>query len=113
VESGDVRRLDARFSGGNFVENRRLLRVAEQIAANKDLSVGRLALAWLLCEGDDIIPIPGARHLTHVEMNAAAVGVQLTAAERGRLRAIFPISACGAETWSPDYGTPSPEPPEP
>jgi aryl-alcohol dehydrogenase-like predicted oxidoreductase len=89
----DVRRHDSRFSQEHFARNMKRLRALEAFAASRDVGVGRLALAWLLHQGKDIVPVPGTRDATHVEMNAAAMDVQLTTAECGQLSTIFPVSA--------------------
>jgi aryl-alcohol dehydrogenase-like predicted oxidoreductase len=86
----DDRRNDARFWPDNLQSNRKLLQAAEQVATQKHLGLARLALAWLLSGGEDIVPIPATRNRVHLEMNTAAVGVRLTRDERGRLAALFP-----------------------
>jgi aryl-alcohol dehydrogenase-like predicted oxidoreductase len=94
--AGDFRHNHPRFSAENLHRNRELVRVAEAIAAEKDVSIGRLALAWLLAQGPDIVPIPGTRTRTHLEMNAAATQIRLTDAERERLAlAVPPGSVAG------------------
>jgi aryl-alcohol dehydrogenase-like predicted oxidoreductase len=89
----DVRRHDPRFSQEHFARNMKRLRALEALAASRDVGVGRLALAWLLHQGKDIVPVPGTRDATHLEMNIAAMEVQLTPAECGQLSAIFPVRA--------------------
>jgi aryl-alcohol dehydrogenase-like predicted oxidoreductase len=94
--AGDFRHNHPRFSPDNLHRNRELVRVAETIAAEKDVSIGRLALAWLLAQGPDIVPIPGTRTRTHLEMNAAATQIRLTDDERERLAlAVPPGSVAG------------------
>jgi aryl-alcohol dehydrogenase-like predicted oxidoreductase len=66
-----------------------MLLAAEAMAAQKDVSLGRLALAWLLAQ-PDVVPVPSTRSGLHLEMNAAALAVRLTAEDRARLAAIFP-----------------------
>lgn len=91
--AGDFRHNHPRFSADNLPHNRNLVRVAETIAAGKDVSVGRLALAWLLAQGPDVVPIPGTRTRRHLEMNAAATLVYLTGDERRRLADAVPANA--------------------
>ncbi len=97
---GDSRRDDPRFRGENVRRNRELLHTAEQIAARRDIGIGRLALAWLLAQGDDIVPVPGTHRRAHVEMNATAVGVRLDSAQCRELAEAFPPGAvAGADEW--------------
>ncbi|TDC72041.1 aldo/keto reductase [Actinomadura sp. GC306] len=90
LAEGDARRDDPRFRPENLSANLRLLQAAEEVAAHRDLGLARLALAWLLCRGDDITPVPSTRDRLHLEMNAAAAGIRLTAAECEYLAALFP-----------------------
>jgi aryl-alcohol dehydrogenase-like predicted oxidoreductase len=93
LTNGDLRRKDPRFTEESLRRNREILRAAETIASHRDLSMGRLALAWLLAQGDDIVPVPGSCDPTHVEMNASAVRVHLSADECREVAAPFPVSA--------------------
>ena len=62
----------------------------EQVAADLDIGLARLALAWTLSGSHDVVPVPSTRNLLHLEMNASAVTVQLSATEHDRLTALFP-----------------------
>jgi aryl-alcohol dehydrogenase-like predicted oxidoreductase len=86
----DKRRSDPRFERESLLRDRELLRTAEEIASRRDIGIARLALAWLLAQGGNIVPIPAARNPIHVEMNAAAVGLEFSAEERQQLAALFP-----------------------
>jgi aryl-alcohol dehydrogenase-like predicted oxidoreductase len=86
---GDLRLRDRRFSPASAARRRDMLLAAEAMAAQKDVSLGRLALAWLLAQ-PDVVPVPSTRSGLHLEMNAAALAVRLTAEDRARLAAIFP-----------------------
>jgi aryl-alcohol dehydrogenase-like predicted oxidoreductase len=86
----DYRRNHPRFEPDNFAANRALVRTVEALAAERDVSPGRLVLAWLLSRGPDIVPIPGTRSRTHLEMNLAAARIRLTAQECDRLAAAVP-----------------------
>ena len=68
----DFRRTHPRFQGENFTHNRELVERLERIAAEKDVKPGQLALAWVLHQGDDIVPIPGTKRRTYLEENVAA-----------------------------------------
>jgi aryl-alcohol dehydrogenase-like predicted oxidoreductase len=85
VAAGDYRRADPRFRPDNFSRNRRAVRLFERLATQRQVSVARLAIAWLLAQGEDIVPLPGTRNLTHLEMNLAAAEVRLTADDHAQL----------------------------
>lgn len=79
LEEDDRRRQTPRFSAENFDHNRQLVDVLQEIAAESGCTAGQGALAWVLAQGDDVVPIPGTRSVQHLEENAAAVEVHLTA----------------------------------
>jgi aryl-alcohol dehydrogenase-like predicted oxidoreductase len=89
LEVGDFRHNLPRFQPGHVEANRRLVTVIEQIAAAKGVSAAQVALAWVLAQGSDIIPIPGAKRLEHLEQNVAATGLKLTEEECAWLEATF------------------------
>jgi len=89
IPDGDFRRHNPRFEGENFQRNRALVERVEELAAAKHATPGQIALAWVLHQGRDIVPIPGTKHVKYVEENAAAVDVPLDDAELERLDAIF------------------------
>lgn len=93
IPPDDYRRNSPRFQGENFERNRKLVRHVEAIAAARNVTAAQLALAWVLSQGDDIIPIPGTKRRKYLEQNAAAVDIVLTPAEREKLSAAFPSSA--------------------
>ncbi|MEV0155451.1 aldo/keto reductase [Micromonospora sp. NPDC050686] len=102
----DVRRDDRRFQPENLEHIGHRLLAAQQLAAEKHVSLGRLALAWLLAQ-PGVVPVPSTRDPLHLEMDAAAVKVRLTAEERDRLEAIFPTgSGSGAARRRDDDLTP-------
>jgi aryl-alcohol dehydrogenase-like predicted oxidoreductase len=90
LSAGDLRRADPRLGPENLPAGLRLLRAAEEIAAQQDLGLPRLAIAWLLGRGEDITPVPSTRSRLHLEMNAAAAGVRLAPEQCERLAALFP-----------------------
>jgi aryl-alcohol dehydrogenase-like predicted oxidoreductase len=77
----DFRRSLPRFSEENMAANARLVKLLEAMAADKGVTAAQLALAWVIHQGDFIVPIPGARRITHLEQNVAAAGVTLSAEE--------------------------------
>lgn len=89
----DYRRNSPRFQGENFEKNLDLVRRVESIAKGKKCTPGQLALAWLLAQGGDIIPIPGTKRRKYLEENAGALDVKLSAEE---LRHICEAAPCGA-----------------
>jgi aryl-alcohol dehydrogenase-like predicted oxidoreductase len=89
----DYRRLTPRFQGENFGRNLDLVRRIEELAARKGCTPSQLALAWVLAQGDDIVPIPGTKRRKYLEQNAAAADVTLTPDELGQIDAVFPRDA--------------------
>ncbi len=86
----DRRHAHPRFQEGNFEQNLRLLGPIEQLAEEKGWAPAQVALAWLLAQGDDIVPIPGTKRRKWLEQNVAAVDLSLSAAEIADLTAAFP-----------------------
>ena len=89
----DYRRASPRFQGENFQKNLDLVRQVEEIAKEKGCKPSQLALAWVLAQGDDIVPIPGTKRRKYLEENAAALDVHLTAEDLRRLAEAFPHGA--------------------
>ena len=85
LEPGDWRRNQPRFQGENFQRNLDLVHRIEAMAAKKGCKPSQLALAWVLAQGDDLIPIPGSSRRTHLEENLAALEISLTAEELSRI----------------------------
>ena len=86
----DFRSHHPRFHGENLERNLELVKRLEQIAADKNCTAGQLALAWLLAQGDDIVPIPGTKRRRYLEQNAGAVRVQLSASDLQRVSSAAP-----------------------
>ena len=89
----DRRHAHPRFQEGNFERNLSLLGPIEQLAEEKGWTPAQVALAWLLAQGDDIVPIPGTKRRSYLEQNVAAVDLTLRDAEIAALRAAFPPGA--------------------
>jgi aryl-alcohol dehydrogenase-like predicted oxidoreductase len=81
----DWRRQNPRFQGDNLEANLRLVETVRKLAAEKSVTPAQLALAWVLSQGDDIVPIPGTRRIGYLEQNLAALQVQLTPDDRAAL----------------------------
>ncbi|MEA2460119.1 MAG: hypothetical protein QOH90_296 [Actinomycetota bacterium] len=95
----DFRRYGPRFQGENFDKNLRLVEKVEEIAAEKNVTPAQLALAWVLHQGDDIVPIPGTKRVKYLEENAAAVEITLTGDEIARIEEAFPKEAVAGERY--------------
>jgi len=86
----DFRRTGPRFTGGNLDENLALVSKVKEIAAEKGVTPAQLAIAWVLAQGDDLVPIPGTKRRTYLEQNAGAVDVELTRDDLERIDAELP-----------------------
>ncbi len=93
IPEGDVRRTHPRFQGENFHKNLELVARVEKVAQEKRCTPSQLALAWLLAQGVDVVPIPGTKRRTTLEENAGALGVRLTDADLARIAAAAPAGA--------------------
>ena len=93
LSEGDTRGRHPRFAPDNFPKNRILVERMEAIAEEKECTPAQLALAWLLAQGPDVIPIPGTKQISRLEENLGALRVRLTAAEVERISAAIPIGA--------------------
>jgi aryl-alcohol dehydrogenase-like predicted oxidoreductase len=89
----DYRRLSPRFQGPNFTKNLDLVRRVEEIASEKGYTPAQLALAWVLAQGDDVVPIPGTKRRKYLEENVAALDVKLTREDLQRIDEILPAGA--------------------
>lgn len=86
----DYRRNSPRFQGENFQKNLDLVKEIEEMAERKNCTPAQLALAWLLAQGDDIVPIPGTKHVEYLEQNVGALDVNLTDRDIERIESIAP-----------------------
>jgi len=102
LASDDMRRTLPRFLGENLDRNLELVAALEQLAAARSCTPSQLALAWLLAQGNDIVPIPGTKRRTYLESNAAAVDIHLTEAERRTLEDTFRGEAVAGDRYPPD-----------
>ncbi|MGO9820820.1 MAG: aldo/keto reductase [Solirubrobacteraceae bacterium] len=93
LEADDFRRSGPRFTGANLEANLKLAAKVAEIAEAKGVTPAQLALAWVLAQGDDIVPIPGTKRRTYLEQNAAAVDVELSAEDLERIDAELPEAA--------------------
>ena len=100
----DFRRRGPRFQGENFQHNLDLVAQVEEIAAEQGLTPSQLALAWVLAQGDDVVPIPGTKRVRYLEENAAAADLTLSAEDLARLEEAFPKGATAGARY-PDMST--------
>ena len=103
LPADDYRRNSPRFQGDNFASNLALVEEVEAIAAEKRCTTSQIALAWLLAQGPDIVPIPGTKHRRYLEENAKAVDLKLDSRDLARLEAAFPLRAAAGERY-PETG---------
>ena len=95
----DYRRVSPRFQGENFARNLALVQRVSEIAATKGCTPSQLALAWVLAQGEDIIPIPGTKHRAYLDENLGALNLALNAAERAAIEAAFPRAAISGDRY--------------
>ena len=96
----DFRRSNPRFQGENFARNMELVETVRALAAEKGCTPAQLALAWVLAQGDDLVPIPGTRRAERLEENAGALDVSLSEAELARLEEAFPVGAAAGDRYA-------------
>jgi aryl-alcohol dehydrogenase-like predicted oxidoreductase len=99
LAENDWRRFNPRFEHENLRRNLALVEQFDQLAAGKGCTPGQLALAWLLARGEDIVPIPGTRHIQRLEENIGAMDVELTPEDIQRLEALFPPGAAAGTRY--------------
>jgi aryl-alcohol dehydrogenase-like predicted oxidoreductase len=99
IPEGDYRRNAPRFQGENFQKNLELVAKIEALAERKGVKASQLALAWVLAQGEDIVPIPGTTRRTHLEENLAALDVAFTAGELAQIEALAPQGAAAGPRY--------------
>ena len=100
LAADDYRRTSPRFMGENFQRNLELVERVIQIAKEKGCTAGQLALAWLLAQGEDIVPIPGTKRRKYLEENAGADAVKLSAADLRRIDEVAPKGAAAGHRYN-------------
>ncbi|MGK5037474.1 aldo/keto reductase [Janthinobacterium sp. LB3P118] len=97
LDAGDFRQFNPRFAADNLARNQAIVALLRDLARGKGCTPAQLALAWLLAQGDDIIPIPGTKRIAYLHDNLGALAVQLDGAELAAMSAAFPLGmAAGA-----------------
>jgi aryl-alcohol dehydrogenase-like predicted oxidoreductase len=99
LAQGDTRARHPRFEGENFQKNRALVERAEAIAADKRCTVAQLCLAWLLAQGDDLLPIPGTKQVARLEENLGAMSIVLTPEEIETIASVIPVGAAAGTRY--------------
>jgi aryl-alcohol dehydrogenase-like predicted oxidoreductase len=99
----DFRRISPRFQGDNFERNLGLVTRVEQIAAEKHCTAAQLALAWVLAQGQDVVPIPGTKRRSYLDQNLGALDVALTSGDLRRLDEAFPHGAAVGARYPEEY----------
>ncbi len=101
LEADDARRVRfPRFQEENFRQNMQLVDRAKEIAAEKDATPGQLALAWLLAQGDDIVPIPGTKRRRYLEENTGAADIELTKDDLERIEEAMPKGSVAGDRYN-------------
>jgi len=95
----DFRRVNPRFQGANLEANLALVRKVEAIAREKECTPGQLALAWVLAQGADVVPIPGTKRRTYLQQNVEATEVELSDADLAALQEAAPIGAAAGDRY--------------
>jgi aryl-alcohol dehydrogenase-like predicted oxidoreductase len=95
----DYRRYSPRFQGENFQKNLDLVKRIKEMAAEKGCQPSHLALAWLLAQGDDIVPIPGTKRIPYLEENLKALDISLTEDELAQINEIAPLGIGAGERY--------------
>ena len=99
LAADDYRRFSPRFQGENFQKNLDLVRRVEEIAGEKKCKPSQLALAWVLAQGEDVVPIPGTKHRKYLEENVAALDVKLTEDDLRRIDEVIPHDAAAGSRY--------------
>jgi aryl-alcohol dehydrogenase-like predicted oxidoreductase len=99
----DFRRISPRFQGENFNKNLQIVERIERVAAEKNCTPAQLALAWVLAQGPDVVPIPGTKRRTYLEQNLEALDVKLTPEDLRRIDEVAPRGAAVGARYPDEY----------
>ncbi|MBU6515905.1 MAG: aldo/keto reductase [Acidobacteria bacterium] len=100
LDENDFRRHSPRFQGENFAKNLELLDRVREIASAKGVTPSQLALAWVLAQGDDVVPIPGTKRRQYLEENISALRIELSADDLASLDAAAPVGSSAGERYA-------------
>src|SRR6266536_417540 len=98
---GDFRRTAPRYQGQNFARNLAVVQRINELAADKGVTSSQLAIAWVLAQGDDIVPIPGTKRRRYLEENLGALDVKLTPGELASIDAVAPRGVAAGDRYGP------------
>ncbi len=104
LEEGDFRRANPRFQGEAMERNLAFVERVRSLARDRDVTPGQLALAWVLAQGEDVVPIPGTKRVGYLEENVAAAGLRLGPGDLERLRAAVPVEEVAGDRY-PDMSS--------
>ena len=104
LDENDFRRKNPRFTGDNFDKNIEIVKRVKEIADEKGALPGQLALAWVLAQGEDIVPIPGTKHVEYLDQNIGALNIDLSEDDLKRLNEAAPKGAAAGDRY-PDMST--------
>jgi aryl-alcohol dehydrogenase-like predicted oxidoreductase len=99
----DFRRGHPRFSGENFARNLDLVERVKELAAGKGATPSQLAIAWVLAQGDDVVPIPGTKRRSYLEENAGALEVELTGGDLAAIEELTPRGSAAGARYTPQH----------
>jgi aryl-alcohol dehydrogenase-like predicted oxidoreductase len=99
----DFRRNHPRFTGENFDRNLELVARVRELAAGKGITPSQLAIAWVLAQGGDVVPIPGTKRRSYLEENAVALEVELTAEDLAAIEEVTPKGSTAGERYTPEH----------
>jgi aryl-alcohol dehydrogenase-like predicted oxidoreductase len=99
IPEGDFRRNNPRFQGENFQKNLELVERVKEIAEEKGVKPGQLALAWVMHQGNDVVPIPGTKHRTYLEENVAAAEIELSEDDLRRIDEAAPVGVAAGDRY--------------
>lgn len=105
LDADDFRRSNPRFQGDNFARNLALVAKVTELAKLKGVAPSQLALAWVLAQGEHIVPIPGTKRRRYLEENMAAAELTLSQADLAAIEAVFPVEAVAGNRYSAESMT--------
>ena len=100
LATDDYRRVTPRFQAENFAQNLALVERIDSLASEKGVTAGQLALAWVLAQGDDVVPIPGTKRIEYLEENIAALNVELSSDDRARIDEATPHGSASGDRYT-------------
>jgi aryl-alcohol dehydrogenase-like predicted oxidoreductase len=100
LPDGDFRKVNPRFEGENFGRNLEIVDRVEEIADERGVTAGQLALAWVLAQGEDVVPIPGTKHIQYLEQNVAATEIELSDDELRRIDEVAPVGVAVGDRYA-------------